>query len=297
MRCDITSATNEFFRRQEELQIIDFAKQTLEAERKTREVRLNLAEGFLHHLGRAVRSYDNQVITHQFCLAFRILSNPVVERAAGYFCEKRNLKKLVAVAVRERRVLAKVAHCGALYHRARGWNWWRRFMGAICARRSEGIMGVIRRRIAIVRLFPYFNWKEVLPVKAPRPLREIEQMFKDLPPVSIQRKLARERAHHLHARALLIARRTMRDFFRAYAAFVQTQLAIRAVIKLMRRRQALRALRPALNAFKANWWQIQFAPTDEPMVDAINADICAWFKHFFRESVRQRQLALQIPYS
>jgi hypothetical protein len=32
----------------------------------------------LYHLGRVMRSYDNQVIAHQFCLAFRILSDPVV---------------------------------------------------------------------------------------------------------------------------------------------------------------------------------------------------------------------------
>jgi hypothetical protein len=162
---------------------------------------------------------------------------------------------------------------------------------------SGDLMVIIRRRTAILKLFPYFNWKEVLPIKAPRPLREIEQMFRDLPPVSVQRKIVRERTLHVHAKVLLIARRTMRDFFRAYASFVQTQIAARAVIKLMRQKQTTRSVRFVFDSFKANWQHVLYEPAEDAQVRVINADIAAWFNHFFRERVRQQRLALQIPYS
>jgi hypothetical protein len=294
---DIRWATNEFFKRQEEIHIVDFAKHAIDVQVKCREVRLQLAQGFLYHLGRAVRSYDNQVIAHQFCLAFRILSDPVVQRAAGYFCEKRSLKAMLGSVVRQRSVLRAVTKCATLYHRGIAWGWFKVFMSGVTERRSDGVMVVVRRRVLLLKLFPYFNWTDVLPVKPPRPLHEIEQLFKDLPPVSIERKLARERAHHLNVRQLLGRRRIMRDYFRAYASFVQVQRASRAVIKLLRARQNLRLCHSGYIAFLQNR-----AKDAKPMwtpkpIEDISYDLATWFKHFFRERARQQQLLQTLPYS
>jgi hypothetical protein len=300
LRQDIFSTTNDFFKKQEELQIIDFTKQTLEIERRTRDVRIHLAEGFLYHLNRAARSYDNQLIAYQFCLAFRILSNPIVQRAAGYFCEKKNLKKLLQRTIKQKWVLIKTVKCTAIYHRVKGWNWWRDFVRIKSEQRSDDLIKMIRRKTTILRLFPYFELKEVLPMKAPRPIREIGEVFKDLPAVSIQRKIARERILHVNAKVLILTRRTLRDFFRAYASFVQGQVATRAVIKLMRRRQVLRSMRFGFVMLKRNWKHMFVEGGEEGEgheIEIINNDIAAWFKHFFRERIRQNQLIQNIPYS
>jgi hypothetical protein len=297
MRNEISTTTNDYFKRHEELQLFDFFKQADEVARKTREVRLHLAEGFLYHLGRVVRGYDNQVIAHQFCLAFRILCEPIVERAVGYFCEKRLLKNLLMAARHQRDVLRKVIKCAAIYHRARGWSWWRQFTDRVTAQQSEGLMEIIRRRTEIMQRYPYFNWTETLPVKAPLPLKEVEQMFKGLPAVSLQRKLARARQHHLNTKVMLNERRTMRDFFRAFAGFVQTQQALRTVLKLLQQRQALRITRAGLVAFLKNWKKGKVELRETLEITALSADIEAWMKHFFRERARQQQLLKRLPYS
>ncbi|OHT13126.1 hypothetical protein TRFO_16890 [Tritrichomonas foetus] len=297
MRKDISKATNDFFRRQEELQFIDHHKQAQEVDRKTREVRIQLAEGFLYHLRRAIRSYDNQVIAHQFCIAFRVLSEPVVQKAVGYFYEKRHLRSLVATASRERKTLVSIVKCAKLYHQFTGWNWWRTFIKKTNDGRTEGLMEVIRRRTQILQLYPYFNWTEVLPVRPPRPLKEVEQMFKDLPLVSIQRKVARERVHHVNVKLLLMRRRVLRDFMRALAAHVQTQIATREVMKLLRKKQNLRLVRSVFDAFIANAQhkEIEFKTSEHE--SEINSNIIAWERHFFRARNKQTKIVNSIPYS
>jgi hypothetical protein len=294
MRGQISGATNEFFKRQEELQLIDFWKQALDIDRKTREVRRQLADGLLYHLGRTVRAYDNQVIAHQFCLAFRILSEPVVQRAIGYFYEKRHVRTLVGCATRQKGLLETIVKCCGLWHQNTGWQWWRKFIDVTNQSRSPGLVPMIRRRTLILQLFPYFNWTETLPVKPPRPLKEIEQMFRDLPAAAVQRKIARERARHITVKALISHRRLLRDFLRAYAAFVQRQIATREVLQLMRTKQQLRLYMSVLGTFQTNAKQI--AITGQPrLIPQINADITAWFKHFFKERNRTERLVRRVP--
>ena len=147
-----------------------------------------------------------------------------------------------------------------------------------------------------MQLYPYFNWIEVLPVRPPRPLKEVEMMFKDLPLVSIQRKVARERVHHVNVRMMLMRRRMLRDFLRAYASYVQEQIATRTVIMLMKKLRSVRAMRIAFNCFKAKDLEVpQNIPCSKE--DEINANITAWFRHFFRERTRQRALVKQVPLS
>ena len=68
------------------------------------------------------------------------------------------------------------------------------------SKRTKGLMEIIRRRTEILQLFPYTNWVEIIPVRPPRPLKEVEAMYKDLPLVSIQRKVASERVHHVNVK-------------------------------------------------------------------------------------------------
>lgn len=158
-------------------------------------------------------------------------------------------------------------------------------------------MAIIRRRTIILQMYPYFNWTEVLPVRPPRPLKEVEQMFKDLPLVSIQRKVARERVHHVNVKMMLMRRRILRDFIRAYAAFVQTQVATREVMRLMRKKQHLKLYRKVLDGFKANATKKPLELTRCKEVDEINANISAWFRHFFRERVHQQAIINSVPLS
>jgi hypothetical protein len=296
MRDEITGTTNTFLRRHEELQLIDMVKNANEVEGLTRRARMGLADGFLYHLGRAVRSYDNQVIAHQFCLAFRILSEPLVERAVGYFYEKRHLRLLLAAAVKERTALHRFVGCVTLFHQHTGWQLWGKFMGLMAAQRSPGLMDTIRRRTAILQLYPYFGLTDVLPGRPPRPLKEVEQTFRDLPVVSIQKKVARERNLHIQAKQAIMRKRTLRDFFRALAAFVQSQIATREVLQLMRKKQNMRAERMVFAAFKANWKKVPLR-TDQESEEKIDADIGAWFRHFFRERARLQRLVKKMPIS
>ena len=290
MRDDIEVTTNDFFRRQEEFQLIDDYHKAVDVDKKTREVKLRLAEGFLYHLGRAVRSYDNQVIAHQFCLAFRVLSQPIVEKAVGYFYEKRHVKALVDTAKRERRTLRAVVKCTKLYNQLKGWTWWRKFMEKANVERSSGLVGQIGRRVVLLKLYPYFDLAETLPVRPPRPLKEVEELFSDLPLESIQRKVAKERLHHVHVKAMLTKRRIQRDFLRAYASYVQVQIAIREVVKLIRKRQNLRLSRQVFRAFVANAQRKPINSQKSKHESQIDADIQAWFVHFFRERVRQVEM-------
>lgn len=297
MKDQISDTTSNFFKRQEELQLIDFHRQSSEIEKKTKEVRIQLAEGFLYHLRRAVRSYDNQVIASMFCIGFRTICDPVVQKAVGYFYEKRHIKNLVKTANKERKALVATVKCSTLFHQYRGWEWWRKFMKKTGENRTEGIMQVIRRRAQILQLFPYFNWNEILPIRPPRPLKEIETMFKDLPLVSIQRKVTKERLHHVNAKLLLMRRRLLRDFLRALAAYVQTQIATREVMRLLRKKQNLRLMRKAFSAFKVNAGLDEIVNQIDKKVIELNSNILAWERHFFRVRNKQTQLVNELPYS
>lgn len=297
MKDQISETTNSFFRRQEELQLIDYNRQAAEIERKTREVRIQLAEGFLYHLRRAVRSYDNQVIASIFCVGFRTICDPVVQKAVGYFYEKRHIKNLVKTANKERKVLVSAVKCTTMFFQHQGLEWWRKFMNKANERRSDGLMLTIRRRTQILQLYPYFNWTEVLPVRPPRPLKEIESMFKDLPLVSIQRKVTKERLHHVNVKQLLMRRRLLRDFLRALAAYVQTQIATREVMKLLRKKQNIRRMRNAFNVLRANATHEEIINQVDQKETEINSNILAWERHFFRARNKQTQIVNGLPYS
>lgn len=297
MKNQISDTTNSFFKRQEELQLIDYSRQASEIEKKTRDVRIQLAEGFLYHLRRAVRSYDNQVIASMFCVGFRTICDPVVQKAVGYFYEKRHIKKLVKTANNERKALIAAVKCSTLFHQHQGLEWWRKFIKKTGQNRSDGLMLVIRRRTQILQLYPYFNWTEILPIRPPRPLKEIETMFKDLPLVSIQRKVTKERLHHVNAKLLLMRRRLLRDFLRAYAAYVQTQIATREVMKLLKKKQQIRLMRNCFNALKANADHEEFIYQIDKKEIEINSNILAWERHFFRARNKQTQLVNGLPYS
>ena len=232
-----------------------------------------------------------------FCIGFRTICDPVVQKAVGYFYEKRHIKNLVKTANKERKALVATVKCSTLFHQYRGWEWWRKFMKKTGENRTEGIMQVIRRRAQILQLFPYFNWNEILPIRPPRPLKEIETMFKDLPLVSIQRKVTKERLHHVNAKLLLMRRRLLRDFLRALAAYVQTQIATREVMRLLRKKQNLRLMRKAFSAFKVNAGLDEIVNQIDKKVIELNSNILAWERHFFRVRNKQTQLVNELPYS
>ncbi|OHT11223.1 hypothetical protein TRFO_01176 [Tritrichomonas foetus] len=296
MRKQITETTKTYFQRQEELLLIDYYKQSEEQSRKVRELRMQLAEGFLYHLGRAVRSYDNQIVAQTFCLSFRVLSEPLVNNAVSYFYEKRHLKTLVNSAIKQRKTLKSIVQCAKLYHFGYSWGQWRKFIQKANSMRTNGLMETIRRRTEVLQLYPYFNWVEILPVRPPRPLKDVETMFKDLPLVSIQRKVARERVHHVNVRMMLLRRRTLRDFLRAFASYTQEQIAIREVMKLCRKRASLRLITRAFTGFKIIWLKdMNINPRCESLEDEINSNISAWYRHFFRARVHQKKIVEKIP--
>lgn len=298
MRKQIIDTTNSYFSRQEELMLIDFNKSAKDSSRKVREIRKQLAEGFLYHMGKAVHSFENQIVGKSFCLSFRVLSEPLVSNAVNYFYERKHLKDLIKSASLQEKALNATINCSKLYFYGKSWGMWQKFINLTNSKRSFGLMEVIRRRTEILQLFPYFNWVEILPVRPPRPLKEVEQMYKDLPLVSIQRKVARERVHHVNVRMILLRRRILRDFIRAYASYVQEQIAKREVIKLFKKRKSLKLLVKAFYGFKSNWDNQpprNRSANNQELI--IRSDIYAWLRHFFKARINQRKLAGKIPIS
>ena len=294
MRKEIENATQNYFSKQEELLLIDYNKKANSTANKVREIRLNLADSFLYHIEKAINNFDSHISSQSYCLAFRVLSEPLVNRAVGYFYEKKHIISLVRTAVHQRRILRAVITCSQLYHYGYSWGKWRKFINQSNDLRSIGLMETIRRRRQILELYPYFNWVEVLPVRPPRPLKEVEQAFKDLPLVSIQRKIARERMHHVNVRMMLSRRRMLRDFIRAYASYVQERRATREVMRLMRNRRNLSLLTQGYEAFKINKDGELKEPVSNKMKNEINSNIIAWYRHFFRARVRQRRSLEQV---
>jgi hypothetical protein len=202
----------------------------------------------------------------------------------------------LTAAVKERTTLRHVVGCVTRFHQLTGWQLWGKFMGMMAVQRSPGLVDTVRRRTAILQLYPYFGLTDVLPGTTPRPLKEVEQMFRDLPVVTIQKKIARERNLHIQAKLAIQRRRMLRDFFRAFASFVQSQIATREVLQLMRKRQNMRSERMMFEAFKANWKKVPLRPYEEGE-EEISADIGAWTKHFFRERARLQRLVKKMPIS
>lgn len=295
MRKQINDTTKNYFARQEELMLIDFNKQANESSSKVREVRYQLAESFMYHMGRAVRSYENQIVAKSFCFAFRVLTEPLVKNAVSYFYEKRYVKSLVRSAAKQSQSLKSIVQCTKLFMYGKSFGIWKKYINEANLRRSDGLMSVIRRRIQVLQLYPFFNFVEILPVRPPRPLKEVEQMFKDLPLVSIQRKVARERVHHVNVRMMLMRRRMLREFIRAYASYVQEQIAIREVMKLYKQRREVKTKAKAYMAFKLNADESAEITNLERVGKDIQWDIIAWHRHFFRARNHQAQLIQNIP--
>jgi hypothetical protein len=200
--------------------------------------------------------------------------------------------------VKQRKVLQTVVTGVKCYHEYYGYEVIRRFMAASMAHRSPGLMDQIRRRVTILRMFPYFNHIEILPVRPPRPISEVRKIFKDLPRVSIDRKIERERTHHINVMLLLSKKRTTRDFFRAYASYVQEKIATREAFKLMLQRNALRAQNLAFRLLVANAKKaIPEAATKTAVEQQVISDLVGWQKQFFIERRRQRKLGRRVPVS
>ena len=298
IREEIKETTNIYFKRQEELTLIDEAKIEDDINKRTNEIRKQLAEAFLYHMARAVRSFENQIVAQEYCACFRILSSPIVNKAVGYFYEKKQIIELLKIFKKEQKVIKTAVGCAKLYHENFGWKSWRRFMKIINENRSPGIIEVIRRRATILQYFPYFNWVEVLPVRPPRPLKEIESMFKDLPLVSVQRKVARERVHHVNVRMMLARRRVLRDFIRAFASYVQERIATREVLILIKRRRDMDKLRIGMDAFKLNKDQtFIFRNRMNQIQLGFTADIQAWLRNFFRVKAKLKQMNDEVEVS
>jgi hypothetical protein len=181
------------------------------AAEKVAAVRTHLADAWMYHVGRVTRSYDNQVVAQLFAAAFRVIADPVVQRAVRHFAESRSIARTLAVWRRQRAVLAAAVRCAVLWHRNVGWRMWGAFMRSVNAPRTEGLIEVVRRRMEVLVLFPYFRCVDVLPVRRPKPLSEVRAAFKGAPGFALRKKLARERGHHVLVRAMIHSRRIMRE--------------------------------------------------------------------------------------
>lgn len=89
-------------------------------------------------------------------------------------------------------------------------------------------------------------------------------------------------------------RRILRDFIRAYASFVQEQIAIREVVKLLRRRRDVRLMRVSMDAFKCTHGD-EYKTKLNRLEFEIGANIAAWHRHFFRQRAAQRRVATTVP--
>jgi hypothetical protein len=291
---DCGRISTDYFKRHEELQLFDFERTANDIWPKVREVRKTLAEAWVYHVGRVANSYENQQVAEVFCTAFRGLAEPIVDQAFSYFHEKRAIRRLLASFCRHRRVLGTVVGCTATWHRLFGLQVWQAFMDRQNEPRTKGLMERVRRRRELLMLYPYFNYVEIIEARPPRPIKEVEQMFKDLPQPSIQRKLARERDHHVAVRLQLAEKRLKRDFFRAFASYVQEARACAEVMALMSRRRAMRLKKIGFNSFRAYEAKSMIVGQLVPDELRVSADLAAWFRHLIHERARQRRLVSKL---
>jgi hypothetical protein len=294
-RREIKATVNEYFRRQEELQLIDFNKVANTISPKVRAIRGHFADAWMYHIARVSRGYDNQMIAQSFATAFRVLADPLLQRAVSHFAERTFLLRLIAIWKRQKSTLSAIVGCSVLYHRNFGWKHWRGFVRNMSLHRTEGLLEDIRRRREIFTLFPYFDCVDVLPIRPPRPLKEIKAMFKNLPVVSINKKIARERTHHINVRVLVQSRRVMRDFLRAYASYVQEQKAKREILVLMKARNRLKYLRDGYNMFSVNAGKEVLSRIRGGVEAQVYADLTTWFHHFVPYIQRQKRTIAELP--
>lgn len=277
---DIVALSNGYFRRSEELHILDFDDMVDDIAEKVAAVRIHMAEAWVYHLSRVARSIDNDIVMRSFANAFRVLADPLVDRAVRYFREKVQIRKLLKIWKRYQRTLRTVVGCAVRYHRHIGWTYLTLFIRQSSMYRTPNLLEVVRRRRELLILFPYSDWVDILPVRPPRPLREVGEIFKDLPMISIRKKVARERVHHINVRILLKKRQVMRDFFRAYASCVQRQVGQREIFRLMVRRRRIRYCALGFDAFRI---AANKAPVELKLLPAnrnVQADLLTWFRHF-----------------
>lgn len=290
-RTEIFDITSDYFRRQEELSLVDSFRIAKEASYGVKEFRLQLAGKFLDHVDRVIKNYNSQFLTNQFYISFHAFSNPILERAISHFYEKKVLRRLILTCIRRRNVLNGIYKCSILFHKFFGYSKWKEFMLLRNIKRTPGLMNQIRRRIEILKLYPYFNWIECLPVRPPKPIREVQRHIKDLSSTSIQKKVANERMHYVNVKVMLYRRRLLRDFIRAYASLVQERISVRNVIILMKRRKALCLVRISLHKLYVNAKKIEYFQSKKTIVEETTQnDIDAWFLHFFAERIRQHNI-------
>jgi hypothetical protein len=161
--------------------------------------------------------------------------------------------------------------------------------------RTEGLLETVSRRREIFLLFPYFSCVDVLPVRPPRPLRQVAEVFKTLPLVSIRRKIAKERTHHINVRMMLLARRMTRDFLRAWASHVQELRARREILKLMRAKCTFMYLRDGYNMFRLAAHKDRLPKTRSGDDRRVRADLATWFRHFIAYVRRQKKTLVTLP--
>jgi len=155
------------------------------------------------------------------------------------------------------------------------------------------LVTLVRRRAQILRLFSHCNWVEMRPIRAPRPLKDGERMLNDLWNVSIERKVAGERAH-VSVRAMLNRRRVLREFTCALAAAAQERVAVGEVGKLIRRRTAVRRTGTGIDGQRASAQSRPCVITPMDEAATIGAGVHAWHRSFFRVRADQRTTAVEV---
>jgi uncharacterized phage-associated protein len=286
---EIATVSTGYFRRSEELQFMDLDRTADQIAKKVAAIRIHMAEAWLYHVSRVARSYDNYIVGRSFANAFRVLADPLLDGAVQYFTEKRQIHKLLKIWKKQQRTLRIVVGCSSRYHRHFGWSLWRVFVRNSSMFRTEGLLEIVRRRKEVLVLFPYSDWIDILPVRPPRPLKEVENLFKDLPMISIRKKIARERVHHINVRILLHDRKVMRDFLRAYVAYVQKRIGRREIFRLMGQRRKIRYLTAGYNAFRIFANKNRVEQKKLPAQQNVQADLSTWFRHFIPSMQNQNR--------
>jgi hypothetical protein len=294
-RAEIAETTHEYFRRQEELLLGDFEEASASTPTRVAAMRRQLADAFLYHLRRVTRSYDNQMVALVFVTAFRVIADPVVQRAVSSFSGSRALRRYISVWKRQRLALRTIVRWSALYHRYYGWTHWSKLLMHTNGSRTDGLLALVRRRREIFTRFPYFNFIDTLQVRPPRPLRDVKELFRNLPPMSIKKKVAKERDHHMSVRMVLLDRRIMRDFMRAYASYVQEQIARREVLRLMKARNRLRYLRDGYDMFRRTAHKSPLPQSHVGQERTVHADLSTWLRHFMAWVQRQKKTIAALP--
>jgi hypothetical protein len=291
---DIDNTLEVFFIKNEEAQLIDNRLKNSIIRPDIDNMRKKIGQPFLNLLNRTVKNASAVMIHEVAIQAFRIMKKPLLLKRARIHFEKHRLNYFVKTALKYKSIFQKIHTGTRVYHSLFGWDKWRRYMENANVGRSPELLRVIRRRCELLCLYPFFGFKEILPINRLIPIQDIPTIYKDISSESLQKKISEEKSRHIEVKIMLGQKEMLRNFLRAYVSYVQEVKLTNEVIQRIQKIQQYRKMRIGFDSFFENWRK-------EPHCSKLcqkevneQTNINALFVHFVKTRNKQHRLLMKV---